>query len=192
MRSKDLKVTPDEFFPTERVQDFLEWSLLRNWIKEWLKYVHWYWSVAHSPDVHLENFFKAPFYETSLKSKLEKKELSRFGLMWKCYDMVAEKGVTWNPLCLQEHLPGYLRMLLGRKSGNSFLVEPSGLTRLERNLKKKDLFIVDPNYQSQVSRLWKISKSCLFFFEYPVLLLARMDPLKYLFEKPVVSGRISR
>lgn len=67
--------------------------------------------------------------------------------------MVAEKGVTWNPLCLQEHLPGYLRMLLGRKSGNSFLVEPSGLTRLERNLKKKDLFIVDPNYQSQVSRL---------------------------------------
>jgi hypothetical protein len=50
--------------------------------------------------------------------------------MWKCYDMVAEKGVTWNPLCLQEHLPGYLRMLLGRISGNSFLVEPSGLTGL--------------------------------------------------------------
>lgn len=26
------------------------------------------------------------------------------GLTRKSYDMVAEKGVTWNPLCLQEHL----------------------------------------------------------------------------------------
>lgn len=49
------------------------------------------WSVAHSPDIHLEES-KLPFMKW--KSKLEKKELSRFGLMWKCYDMVTEKGVT--------------------------------------------------------------------------------------------------
>jgi hypothetical protein len=43
--------------------------------------------------------------------------------------MVTEKGVAWNLLCLQEHLSGYLRMLLGGISGNSFLAEPSGLTQ---------------------------------------------------------------
>ena len=53
MKPSDWKVAPDELFPTERVWDFLEWSLLRNWMKDWLRYVHWYWSVANSPDVSL-------------------------------------------------------------------------------------------------------------------------------------------
>lgn len=58
-----VKVAPDEFFPTERVRDFLERSLLRNWMKDWLRYVHWYWSVANSSDVSLSDFFSASVYE---------------------------------------------------------------------------------------------------------------------------------
>lgn len=39
--------------------------------------------------------------------KGESSELIRFGLLWKIYDLVAEKGVAWSPPCLQEHLPGF-------------------------------------------------------------------------------------
>ena len=44
-KPSDFKVAPDELFPTKRVRDFLEWSLLRNWMKDWLRYVHWYWRL---------------------------------------------------------------------------------------------------------------------------------------------------
>lgn len=45
--------------------------------------------------------------------------------------MVAEKGVSWkNPPCLPERLKNDLGLLLGGWSGNSFLVEPDGLTWL--------------------------------------------------------------
>lgn len=33
-------------------------------------------------------------------------ELIRFGLLWKIYDLVAEKGLAWSPPCHQENLPG--------------------------------------------------------------------------------------
>ncbi|KAL0300400.1 UNVERIFIED_CONTAM: putative mitochondrial protein [Sesamum calycinum] len=41
MKPRDLRLTPDEFFVTEKVQDCLEWSLLRLWVRDWLKYCHW-------------------------------------------------------------------------------------------------------------------------------------------------------
>lgn len=104
MKPRELKVAPDELFAAEGVKDFLQWSLIRNLVKDWLRYVSWYWSVANSPDVCIGDFFKAPFYEPSYK----RQELYRFGLMWRCYDMIAEKGVSWNPPCLPERLPNYL------------------------------------------------------------------------------------
>ncbi|KAB1199680.1 hypothetical protein CJ030_MR1G013841 [Morella rubra] len=97
MKPSDLKVAPDAFFPTERVRDFLEWSLLRNWMKDWLRYVHWYWSVANSPDVSLSDFFSASVYEKLWRIRRESSELIRFGLLWKIYDLVAEKGVSLEP-----------------------------------------------------------------------------------------------
>ncbi|KAI9169877.1 hypothetical protein LWI28_018999 [Acer negundo] len=44
-----------------------------------------------------------------------------------------DKGVSWSPPCLQEHLPGFRGWLLGGVSCMDFLVEPDGLTRLEKN-----------------------------------------------------------
>lgn len=117
------------YFQQKRVRDFLEWSLLRNWMKDWLRYVHWYWSVANSPDVFLSDFFSASVYEKEWKIRRESSELIRFGLLWKIYDLVAEKGVAWSPPCLQEHLPGFRGWLLGGVSGMDFLVEPDGLTQ---------------------------------------------------------------
>lgn len=32
-------------------------------MKDWLRYVHWYWSVANSSDVSLSDFFSASVYE---------------------------------------------------------------------------------------------------------------------------------
>lgn len=75
MKPSDWKVAPDELFPTERVRDFLEWSLLRNWMKDWLRYVHWYWSVANSPDVSLSDFFSASVYEKEWRIRRESSEL---------------------------------------------------------------------------------------------------------------------
>ena len=45
------------------------------------------------------------------------------------FDLIAERGVAWNPPCLQEHLPGFRGCLLGGVSGMVFLVESDGLTR---------------------------------------------------------------
>lgn len=85
--------------------------------------------VANSPEVFLSDFFSASVYEKEWRIRRESSELIRFGLLWKIYDLVAEKGVAWSPPCLQEHLPGFRGWLLGGVSGMDFLVEPDGLTR---------------------------------------------------------------
>lgn len=71
------------------MSDFLEWSLLRNWVKQWLSYSKWYYITALSPDVTLGAFFDAPMVEVDWKRRPDRsEELIRFGLMWKVYDIV--------------------------------------------------------------------------------------------------------
>lgn len=60
MKPKDLQLAPDELGAK-----VLEWSLLRNWVKSWLDYVHWYYAKGFSPEVGLRDFFNAPCYERS-------------------------------------------------------------------------------------------------------------------------------
>jgi len=45
MRPKDLRLIPDELFIQEKVKEFLEWSTLRGWVKEWLRYCRYYYTV---------------------------------------------------------------------------------------------------------------------------------------------------
>ena len=40
--------------------------------------------------------------------------------------------------------------------------------------------------------VWAAQKLRHYFLAHQVKLLARMDPLKYIFEKPVTSGRVAR
>lgn len=49
MRPPELSLDPDDLFPMPGMKDFLEWSLLRNWVKQWLH-----------PEVSIKEFFKAP------------------------------------------------------------------------------------------------------------------------------------
>lgn len=62
MRPKQLVVAPEDCFEQPGMNDFLEWSVLRNWVSQWLKYLKWYCIV--SP---IDRFFDAPVVETSWK-----------------------------------------------------------------------------------------------------------------------------
>lgn len=101
----------------------VEKTLIWNWVKDWLRYVEWYCLITVRPEASLEEFFNAPVVETSYKVRNRSEELVRFGLMWKCFDIVALKGVWWVPPCLTTKLKGSLpSYLLGGYSGCDFLV----------------------------------------------------------------------
>ena len=67
MVPKDLKIAPEELMLSPLAADFTEYSILRNWVSQWLQYVKWYWVIAMQPDVSLEAFFDAPVVEKSWK-----------------------------------------------------------------------------------------------------------------------------
>ena len=95
MRPRDITLVPDQLFKQIGMKDFLEWASLRGCMRTWLKYCHWYYQVAQSPDVNLEDFFKAPIVNRKWKLDREEPLVSRFGLMWKIYDLVAIKGCSF-------------------------------------------------------------------------------------------------
>lgn len=53
-----LATPPLELFEFEGMSDFLEYSLLRNWVKSWLGYVKWYSLLSMDPSVPLEAFLE--------------------------------------------------------------------------------------------------------------------------------------
>ncbi|KAF5957206.1 hypothetical protein HYC85_004431 [Camellia sinensis] len=67
MVPKDLKIAPKELMLSPLAADFTEYSILRNWVSQWLQYVKWYWVIAMQPDMSLEAFFDAPVVEKSWK-----------------------------------------------------------------------------------------------------------------------------
>lgn len=72
--------------------EILERTLIRNWVSSWLKYLHWYHTVALSPDPNLEDLLNVPVVETNWKGSKQNDDLFRFGLIWKVYDMVTIRG----------------------------------------------------------------------------------------------------
>lgn len=88
---------------------------LRKGMKSWLRYCHWYYTTALSPDVGIEQFFSVP--EVNSSWKIVKKDLKIcFGLLSKIYDMVAVKGVDFRLPRLESTLlsinGGYLLLVL--------------------------------------------------------------------------------
>lgn len=135
MKPKELNLAPEEVFPTPNSRDLLEWTILRGWVKQWLKYVKWYSTDAMSPDVSINQFFNAPVVMTDWRRSKKDENLVRFGYFWSLYDydMVSEKGVDFNPPCLgslQSDLPkidnGLSLWLFGGYSGSDFLVSSFG------------------------------------------------------------------
>ena len=60
MRPRELSLIPDELFEVPGMKDFLEWSTLRVWVRDWLRYCHWYYGTALTPEVSIKQFFDAP------------------------------------------------------------------------------------------------------------------------------------
>jgi len=77
-----------------------EITVVKGWVRQWLKYVQWYHTIALDPEVSVEAFFKAPVVTSSWKATREDPQLVRFGLMWKLYDEVAKRSLNYSPPAL--------------------------------------------------------------------------------------------
>jgi len=51
----------------------LEWSILRSWVRDWFRYCRWYFLTAMSPEVTIEEFFKAPVVHSDWSKKRKQK-----------------------------------------------------------------------------------------------------------------------
>ena len=155
LRPKDLRVTPAELFVTEKVSDFQEYSTLRGWVQQWLRYCHWYYSVAMDPQVKLDDLFDGPVYTSSWRATKRDESLVRFGLLWRLYDLVGQMGLEYRPPILssgapQEQSCGWL---LGGAKGSDFLVRSLGLVQ-PRAGKGVNL---DPTFLKLESRILNLS-----------------------------------
>uniref|UniRef100_A0A151UDC3 Uncharacterized protein n=1 Tax=Cajanus cajan TaxID=3821 RepID=A0A151UDC3_CAJCA len=72
------------------MRDFLEWSLYQGWLKQHLKYLHWYCAVALAPDVNIDAFIDRPIYIRTWYSPKVDLSTFRFGVMFRVFDWVVE------------------------------------------------------------------------------------------------------
>lgn len=54
--SLELRPIPVEAFPRELEYEFCEYTMIRCWVKSWLRLLKWYCEVALSGEVRLEDF----------------------------------------------------------------------------------------------------------------------------------------
>lgn len=130
MKPRDLRMTPDDLYPTEGVKDIQEYTHVRGWMQQWLKLVSWYYTSMMDHDIPLGHLFDAPVCSTSWRRIEVDEDLLRFGLLWRIYDMVGILGLDWRfPILsvLDQH-PSRC-FVLGGESGSDFLVDPCGLVQ---------------------------------------------------------------
>lgn len=89
MAPKDLCLYPDEVIVTDGSREFAEYTTLRSWVRQWLNYVKWYYMVAVSPGVTIQDLLDAPFVNRKWQVESTDSQLVRFGLVWKVFDLVA-------------------------------------------------------------------------------------------------------
>lgn len=70
----------------------LERTLFYNWMKDWLRYVHWYHTVVLDTDPKLQDLFEVPVVMRDWKKRPEESILFRYGFLWELYDLVRRKG----------------------------------------------------------------------------------------------------
>lgn len=132
MKPKDIRLYPEELLSEE----FNEYTLIRNW----LKYVHWYYSTE---SVSIEEFFDAPICASTYKKTMRDESLVRFGYLWKLYDMAAGWTMSTTPPFVFDtatvvEFPFWVR---GGSSGTDFLLSPVVLEELRevsKSLKRRE------------------------------------------------------
>jgi hypothetical protein len=87
-RPKDPMRSPSELFPYPGMEDFLEYSMYRNWMTQYLAYLKWYAECLVKPDLTLDDFINAPIYvHTSYRPNVDLDHV-RFGVMFRMVDKV--------------------------------------------------------------------------------------------------------
>lgn len=126
LRPKELRLIPDELvFDGER--EILERTLIYNWVKQWLKWNTWYFTIACKPDPSFAELFTAPICATTWKRSSYDSQFVKYGLVWKCYDIGA--GPWSQGYCLPYVLDDKTviqidRWILGGRGGTDFIMSP--------------------------------------------------------------------
>lgn len=128
MKPRELKLIPEEFFGAPQVKEFSEYTQTRGWVHQWLKYLQWYCEIALSSEVTIPQFFDAPVVITTWKVLRRDENLSRFGLLWEVYDIVACWGLDFKVPILESKpilFNGYI--CGGMAPSQNFIVSAAGL-----------------------------------------------------------------
>lgn len=170
---KDLRVAPDELFAQgghegQGERYILEYTLLRGWMRQWLKYVHWYYSVAMCDETPIDVLFDGPVVTTHWKANRSEPTLIRFGLMWKIYDFVGQYRQAPLPLVLCAPTPEK-KYLLGGYSGLDFLIKYL-YTIVKRIVRIYTIVRIKTIYTTRfITTYYRICLFSFFFYIYMVL-----------------------
>jgi len=123
LKPKEIRLFPEEMvFDKER--DILEHTVIHNWVKMWLKWCSWYYTVALSEDVSLDQLMDVPMCSTTWRRSTKDLDMIKFGLIWKCYDMGAGWDLTTTPRYLldPDTVIQFNRWIYGGYKGCCFLL----------------------------------------------------------------------
>ena len=95
---RDLQYPPIDLFEQSGMSDFLEWSLVRSWMEEWLRLQQWYCITALDPWVTIGVLLdECPVVQPRWNANRQDQNLVRFGLIWKCLQQVDNLGIDYMP-----------------------------------------------------------------------------------------------
>lgn len=104
VKPKDLTYPPSEqFVHGEDEEVYVERTMLRSWMEDWLSYNRWYYLLILDPVNLLDRLIEGgPIIGRKWQRTLEDLELKRFGMLWKARDKVKE----WNKINWSSHILG--------------------------------------------------------------------------------------
>lgn len=109
---KCIDPLPSEFYMNSEDMDLLEYTQLREWMRQWLSYLSWYYRVAMSPTVTIEELLDALVISFRPWVNRTEEDLVRFGYAWKCIDLICRLRKVPNPVPIfcfpSTSFPGFL------------------------------------------------------------------------------------
>lgn len=135
LKPRDLKVPDEKLFINinENLIYMCERTFIHNWMESWLAYVKWFYTVALNPNPSLAELLDPPVIELDWRGPRQVEEFYRFGIIWKIYDLVGQKGLDWRPPILSSIPTVSSIWISGGNDGSSFLMSLEGLRPLQCN-----------------------------------------------------------
>lgn len=131
----DLEPPPREIYKWPWFHEFLEHTMFRSWMTEWLAVLKWGWMLNVTPPRSLQEILEnMPVMRFRWNPNLRDENLVRFGWQW---NRVLKLGLDYRPGVLPYPLP--VRDWLPEGiAGTDFLVSAEGLETLGRETRLKD------------------------------------------------------